>query len=97
VWDRQYDTVPASWRPARRSITACPRPPRHACPHRVFAIAARDGAADLIDCGDGNDVALLDSVDVIVDATPANRAGSCERVVRAAPGDGDAQTEDRAG
>jgi hypothetical protein len=83
--------------PARCAITACLRPRRHAFPHRVFAIAARDGAADLIDCGDGNDVALLDSVDVIVDATPVNPAGSCERAVRAAPGDDDAQTEDRAG
>lgn len=45
----------------------------------------RDGEADKVDCGPGNDVAQLDVVDVIVDATAENPNGSCERVVRAAP------------
>ena len=36
-------------------------------------------------CGDGFDVALLDTVDVIDDASAANLNGSCERVVRKAP------------
>ncbi|HEY5143519.1 MAG TPA: hypothetical protein VII98_08465, partial [Solirubrobacteraceae bacterium] len=45
----------------------------------------RDGEVDRITCGDGNDVALLDTVDVITDATPANPNGSCEKVVRKAP------------
>ena len=46
----------------------------------------RDGEPDLIDCGTGpKDKALLDLVDVIVDATAANPKGSCETVTRAAP------------
>ena len=42
----------------------------------------RDGEVDRIDCGNGTDTALLDQFDLIVDATPANPNGSCERVVR---------------
>ena len=42
----------------------------------------RDGEVDKIDCGDGNDKAILDNVDVIVDATATNPNGSCERVQR---------------
>jgi Ca2+-binding RTX toxin-like protein len=45
----------------------------------------RDGEVDHIACGDGFDVALLDTVDVIDDATAANPNGSCEKVVRSAP------------
>lgn len=45
----------------------------------------RDGEADRIDCGDGQDVAFLDPVDVIADATPDDANGSCEVVHRAAP------------
>ena len=45
----------------------------------------RDGEVDRITCGDGNDTALLDTVDVITDATAANPNGSCERVIRKAP------------
>jgi hypothetical protein len=46
----------------------------------------RDGEPDQIDCGEGRkDRALVDFVDVIVDATPANPKGSCETVTRAAP------------
>jgi hypothetical protein len=45
----------------------------------------RDGEVDRITCGDGNDRAILDTVDVITDATPANPNGSCERVIRQAP------------
>lgn len=48
-------------------------------------IHARDGEADHIDCGPGNDRALLDQQDVIVDATQANPNGSCETVVRKDP------------
>ena len=49
-------------------------------------LRARDGEADLIDCGRGRrDKALLDQVDVIVDATPENPNGSCEAVLRADP------------
>ena len=55
----------------------------------------RDGEADQIACGPGIDNALLDVVDVIVDATPANPNGSCERVVRMAPRPGAAAPEDR--
>jgi Ca2+-binding RTX toxin-like protein len=45
----------------------------------------RDGEADKIDCGEGDDRALLDNADVIVDATAEKPNGSCERVVRRAP------------
>ena len=46
----------------------------------------RDGEPDIIDCGTGTkDNASLDSVDVIMDATPADPKGSCETVTRAAP------------
>ena len=45
----------------------------------------RDGEPDVIDCGAGRDTAVLDEVDVIVDATSANPKGSCEVVKRAAP------------
>ena len=46
-------------------------------------LRARDGEADLIDCGADKDTAVLDLVDVIVDATEENPNGSCEIVVRA--------------
>jgi Ca2+-binding RTX toxin-like protein len=46
----------------------------------------RDGEVDHITCGDGYDVAQLDTVDVITDATAENPNGSCEKVVRRAPG-----------
>jgi RTX calcium-binding nonapeptide repeat (4 copies) len=47
-------------------------------------VRARDGEPDEIDCGRGNrDIAVLDLVDVIVDAKPKNPNGSCEAVLRA--------------
>jgi Ca2+-binding RTX toxin-like protein len=55
----------------------------------------RDGEVDRITCGDGNDLAILDHVDVITDATAANPNGSCERVVRRAPRPRDSAHEDR--
>jgi Ca2+-binding RTX toxin-like protein len=54
----------------------------------------RDGEVDRITCGDGFDLALLDTVDVITDATPDNLNGSCERVIRRAPKQKDSATED---
>jgi hypothetical protein len=54
----------------------------------------RDGEVDRITCGDGNDTALLDTVDVITDATPANPNGSCEKVVRKEPKNKDSRSED---
>ena len=48
-------------------------------------LRTRDGEADKVDCGAGNDIARLDQVDVITDATAGNPNGSCERVVRADP------------
>jgi Ca2+-binding RTX toxin-like protein len=48
-------------------------------------IHTRDGEVDRVDCGPGHDVALLDMVDVIADATTANPNGSCEVVRRHAP------------
>ena len=52
----------------------------------------RDGEADLINCGNGRDDRVFaDQLDVIVDATPANANGSCERVVRSSVPDSDAE------
>jgi Ca2+-binding RTX toxin-like protein len=45
----------------------------------------RDGEQDTVDCGPGNDVAILDTVDVIAGATVENPNGTCEDVRRAAP------------
>jgi hypothetical protein len=47
-------------------------------------VHTRDGEPDRIDCGDGDDRAILDFADVIVDATPGLPNGACERVERAA-------------
>lgn len=55
---------------------------------------ARDGEVDRITCGPGNDTALLDTVDVITDATAENPNGSCEIVTRAAPKPKDSTPED---
>jgi Ca2+-binding RTX toxin-like protein len=54
----------------------------------------RDGEVDKITCGDGNDLALLDTVDTITDATPANPNGSCEKVIRKAPKPKESRSED---
>lgn len=54
----------------------------------------RDGEADVVNCGPGADVALLDRVDVIEDATGEAPNGSCETVKRAAPRSADARSED---
>ena len=46
----------------------------------------RDGEPDIVLCGLGKgDVAFIDHVDVIADATPSNARGSCEKVRRGAP------------
>ena len=46
-------------------------------------LRARDGVADRITCGPGNDRAKVDlGLDVIVDASDADPDGSCERVDR---------------
>ncbi|MGH2907013.1 MAG: calcium-binding protein [Solirubrobacterales bacterium] len=42
----------------------------------------RDGEADVIDCGEGNDTAYLDFKDKILDATADKPNGSCEKVLR---------------
>lgn len=42
----------------------------------------RDGEADVITCGEGNDTAFLDRKDVISDASEAAPNGSCETVKR---------------
>jgi Ca2+-binding RTX toxin-like protein len=54
----------------------------------------RDGEADKVTCGPGNDTALLDHVDVITDATAENPNGSCEKVIRKAPRTKDSKSED---
>lgn len=51
----------------------------------------RDGEGDTIDCGAGNDTAILDHKDKIVDATSANPNGSCENVFRKARNASDSQ------
>jgi Ca2+-binding RTX toxin-like protein len=58
-------------------------------------LRARDGEADTITCGPGNDRALLDTVDLIADATPQNANGSCEVVQRKAPRTSGSRAEDR--
>jgi len=58
-------------------------------------IRTRDGEPDLVSCGDGFDVARLDTVDVVEDATPDNLNGSCEVVIRRAPNRTDTLTEDQ--
>lgn len=54
----------------------------------------RDGEVDRVSCGDGDDVAFLDLVDQITDATAENPNGSCEKVIRRAPRSRDARSED---
>jgi Ca2+-binding RTX toxin-like protein len=51
----------------------------------------RDGEGDVIDCGAGNDTAILDYKDRIVDATSTNPNGSCENVTRRARNDSDSK------
>jgi Ca2+-binding RTX toxin-like protein len=51
-------------------------------------IAVRDGERDVVNCGDGNDLALLDFKDVIED-------GSCEQIRRRPPNRRDSRIEDR--
>jgi len=57
-------------------------------------LRTRDGEADRITCGPGNDRARLDRVDVITDATNENANGSCETVQRKAPKAGESTSED---
>ena len=61
----------------------------------------RDGEVDRITCGAGADLALLDYVDVITDATAAAPNGSCEDVDRKAArgkkGGGDSRSGGRPG
>ena len=58
-------------------------------------VRVRDGEADTVECGPGDDVAQLDFSDVIREATAQNAQGSCERVVREQPNPDDAREEDR--
>jgi Ca2+-binding RTX toxin-like protein len=48
-------------------------------------IRVRDGEQDIIACGPGFDVALLDFADVVEGASPQAPNGDCERVNRAVP------------
>ena len=61
----------------------------------------RDGEADTVDCGEGDDRAFLDKKDVISDATAENPNGSCEHVQRkravSASGSGQERAEGRHG
>ena len=58
-------------------------------------IRTRDGEQDTVNCGPGNDRALLDFKDKIEDATTASPNGSCEVVKRRAPSRFGARAEDR--
>jgi len=58
-------------------------------------IRVRDGEQDLVNCGEGNDIAILDFKDKIEDATNAQPNGSCEVVRRHAPKRADSRAEDR--
>lgn len=55
----------------------------------------RDGEQDIVNCGEGTDVTLLDFNDTIEDSTDANPNGSCEVVQRHAPRPRDTRSEDR--
>ena len=57
-------------------------------------LRTRDGEADKITCGAGNDKAFLDTADVITDATAENANGSCEFVGRKAPKNSESRSED---
>ena len=57
-------------------------------------LRTRDGEADKVTCGAGNDKAFLDTADVITDATPENANGSCEFVQRKAPKNNESRSED---
>jgi Ca2+-binding RTX toxin-like protein len=52
-------------------------------------IRTRDGEQDVVNCGAGDDVAILDLADVIEGASPTAPDGDCERVRRAEPRAGD--------
>lgn len=52
------------------------------------------GEVDRVRCGPGRDLALLDTVDVIVGASARRPDGSCERVERAFPQAQDGAPED---
>jgi Ca2+-binding RTX toxin-like protein len=56
-------------------------------------IRVRDGELDVIGCGPGFDVAILDFADAIEGATAEAPDGECERVRRAAPRAGDDRRE----
>jgi Ca2+-binding RTX toxin-like protein len=56
-------------------------------------IRVRDGELDVISCGPGADVAILDFADAIEGATAAAPQGDCERVRRHAPRPGADQPE----
>jgi Ca2+-binding RTX toxin-like protein len=58
-------------------------------------IRTRDGEQDVVNCGAGNDRAILDFKDVIEDATAENPNGSCELVERKPPRRKDSRSEDR--
>lgn len=45
-------------------------------------ISGTDGEVDTVDCWEGDDVASLDLVAVIADATAENPNGACEKLVR---------------
>jgi Ca2+-binding RTX toxin-like protein len=57
-------------------------------------LRTRDGEPDVVNCGPGSDKALLDTVDVIEDATAENPNGSCEVVQRDRPNRADSRQED---
>jgi hypothetical protein len=48
-------------------------------------IRTRGRVVDAVTCGEGNDRAILDKVDVIADASAGNPNGSCEQVTRRNP------------
>jgi hypothetical protein len=52
-------------------------------------IRVRDGEQDIVACGPGYDVAILDDADVIEGASADAPRGDCESVRRAAPRAGD--------
>jgi len=79
------------WAMARKDVTPGPGAGVDTVADRLHGgpgddrFRTRDGEADRVDCGDGDNVAVLDPADVIVDASATDANGTCEIVHSAAP------------
>ena len=95
-------TTPSSAAPARTRSTATPPPSRctyYSCkiPYGNDVINARDGEADNIDCGIGEDKAIVDAIDVVANCETVDGGGSNGGPARAGGSQGRAEVHVRAG